>query len=84
MKADHLKLTLRYRACSPRSTSTEDDMNAAIELAFVIAGLFALCWAIMSPSAHPAARVGAGTFGILALIVAAILQSEDAERRRDC
>ena len=58
-------------------------MNAAIELAFVIAGLFALMWAIMSPSAHPAARVGAGTFGLLALLVAVMLHSEDGTRREN-
>ena len=58
-------------------------MSTAIELAFVIAGLFALCWAIMSPSASPAARAGAGVFGVLALLIGAMLHSEDREDRYD-
>ena len=40
---------------------------------------------ITAPGAHPAARAGAGVFGILALIIAAVSGSahgEDIDRRR--
>jgi hypothetical protein len=55
----------------------------AIELAFVIAGLFALAWAIMTPNAGAGRRIAAGSFGIVALIIAAILGAEHHDRE-DC
>ena len=68
-------------AALSRSSATEDDMANAIELAFVIAGLFALMWAIMSPNAGMGRRAAAGGFGLLALLIAVLLHGEDAERR---
>jgi hypothetical protein len=59
-------------------------MSTAIELAFVIAGLFALMWAIMSPNAGPVARTGAGAFGVLALLIALFLRGDGREDRYDC
>jgi drug/metabolite transporter superfamily protein YnfA len=58
-------------------------MTSAIELAFVIAGLFALMWAIMSPNAGRGSRAAAGTFGVVALLVAMLLHGEDREDRYD-
>jgi hypothetical protein len=53
-------------------------MTAAIELAFVIAGLVALMWAIMSPNAGVGSRAAAGSFGIVALLIAMLLHAEDS------
>jgi hypothetical protein len=41
------------------------------------AGLFALMWAIMSPNAGMAGRIAAGSFGLVALLVALVLHGED-------
>ena len=54
-----------------------------IEVLFVAAGLFALCWAIMSPSAGPGQRAAAGTFGILSLLIAAFLGAGREDQDRD-
>jgi hypothetical protein len=46
------------------------------------AGLFALMWAIMSPNAGMAGRIAAGSFGLVALLVALVLHGEDQEWER--
>ena len=58
-------------------------MANAIELAFVIAGLFALMWAIMGPNAGAGRRIAAGSFGLMALFIALLLHSEDRGDRYD-
>jgi hypothetical protein len=58
-------------------------MANAIELAFVIAGLFALMWAITSANAGPGQLVAAGSFGLVALFIALLLHSGDREDRYD-
>jgi hypothetical protein len=50
-------------------------MTATIEFLFVAAGLFCLVWAIVGHG-NVAARIGAGIFGILALIVVMILRGD--------
>jgi hypothetical protein len=58
-------------------------MSTAIELAFVVAGLFALMWAIMSPNAGAGRRIAACSFGLVALPAALILHAEHEEDRYD-
>jgi hypothetical protein len=57
-------------------------MSTAIEIALMLAGFFALGWAILNPRANIAARVIAIVLGITALIVARALEREHREDRQ--
>jgi hypothetical protein len=55
-------------------------MNVTLEFLFVAAGWFCLVWAITGRG-NGVARIGAGLFGVLALIIGLILRSEAHEDR---
>jgi hypothetical protein len=57
-------------------------MTTAIEIALMLAGFFALGWAILGPRAGIAARLSAIVFGIAAIIAARVLDHEHREDRR--
>ena len=56
-------------------------MNA-IEIALMVIGLLALVWAIANPNANLAARLIAIVFGVIALIIARVLEREHREDRQ--
>jgi hypothetical protein len=56
-------------------------MISTIEFLFVAAGLFCLVWAITTSHGSRAAKVGAGGFGLFALLVGLFLGA--GERRDD-
>jgi hypothetical protein len=57
-------------------------MSPAIEIALMLAGLFAISWAVLNPRANIAVRVIAVALGLAAIIVARILEHEHREDRR--
>jgi hypothetical protein len=54
-------------------------MNIIID-AIAIAGLFLIVWAIIGPPDRPGARAAGAATGIVALLLAAILQSGREDR----